>query len=146
MRTAYEYVATVCMCVQRNFNFVFSKGGELDWPRDTLKTGYTQAGLTLIIMSHLDLMDWISELQRGEGLFLSLQRKTIRYVSRILGCAGLDSSCDWPAKPILVISLNLCLLLIMTHVQGEYGGDKTDVDNNLGGAQGIDGAPGKVVD
>ena len=32
------------------------------------------------------------------------------------------------------------------HVQGEDAGNNADVDNNLGGVQGTDGAPDTVVD
>ena len=40
MRAAYEYLATIRMIAQRNSN-LFSNGGELYWPHETLKTGYT---------------------------------------------------------------------------------------------------------
>ena len=62
MRTAYEYFAPMCMIVQRNSD-LFSNGGELYWPHATMKTGYTQAGLCRIIMSHSDLMEWMIELK-----------------------------------------------------------------------------------
>ena len=63
MCTAYEYLATMSMIAQRNSN-LFSKGGELYWPHETLNTGYTQAGLRRISMSHSDFMDLIDELQK----------------------------------------------------------------------------------
>ena len=48
--------------VQRNSN-LFSNGGELYWPHETLKTGYSSAGHRRIALRHLELMDWIAELQ-----------------------------------------------------------------------------------
>ena len=82
MRTAYEYLATMSMIAQRNSN-LFSNGGELYWPHETLKTGYTQAGLRRIIMSHSDFMNWILEEQnKRSGLIVQCEK--VRFVSRIL--------------------------------------------------------------
>ena len=73
MRAAYEYVAATSMIVQRISHFL-SNGGELRWPHETLKTGYTPAGLRRIIMSHLDFMYWIVELHKeGELSDISVQ-------------------------------------------------------------------------
>ena len=67
--TTYEYLATMSMIAQRNSNFVFSNGGELYWPHAILKTGYNKARHRRIIMSHLDFMGWMVELQQAEELF-----------------------------------------------------------------------------
>jgi hypothetical protein len=61
MRAAYEYLASMSIIVRRHSN-CFSNGGELYWPHETLKTGYTQAGLRRNVLSHLAFIDWISEL------------------------------------------------------------------------------------
>ena len=68
MLTACEYLATMSTIAQRNCN-LFSNGGELYWPHETLKTGYTTAGFRRVIMSHSDLMDWVLELQQEEERF-----------------------------------------------------------------------------
>ena len=57
MRTGYEYLATMSTIVQRHFQLVVGSVGELDWPHEALKTGYTQAGLRRIVLSHLDFID-----------------------------------------------------------------------------------------
>jgi hypothetical protein len=67
MRTAYEYLAAMITIAQRNSNFV-SNGGALHWHHEALKTGYTQAGLRRIVMSHLDFIDLIVELQTRRGV------------------------------------------------------------------------------
>ena len=48
---------------------MFTIGGELYSPHDALKTGYAQAGLRRIVLSHLDFIDWISGLQQKDELF-----------------------------------------------------------------------------
>ena len=48
---------------------MFSNCGKLCWPHETLKTGYTEAGLRRIIMTNSDFMIWIVELQQEEELF-----------------------------------------------------------------------------
>ena len=42
---------------------MFSNGGELDWPHETLKTGYSSAGYCHTASRNLEFMDWIVELQ-----------------------------------------------------------------------------------
>ena len=55
MRMAYEYLASMSIIVQRNSN-CFSHGGELYWPHETLKTGYSSARHRRIALSHLEIM------------------------------------------------------------------------------------------
>ena len=55
MRVAYEYLANMSTIVQRNTIF-FSNGGEIYWPHETLKTGYSSARHRRIALSHLETM------------------------------------------------------------------------------------------
>ena len=76
MRALYEYLATMCDLAQKHAN-LFSDGGALYWPNDTLNSGYTQARLRRIIVSHRDFMEWILELLKQEDLFeLAMQEDT----------------------------------------------------------------------
>ena len=77
MCTAYEYLASMSIIVQRNSK-CFSHGGELYWPHETLKTGYSSARHRRIALRHLEFMDWIAELQyKPEFLERTLQADAI---------------------------------------------------------------------
>jgi hypothetical protein len=54
---------------------VFSIGGELYWLHETLKSGYTTAGIRRIIMSHSDYRDWTVELQEEDLLILQCKKE-----------------------------------------------------------------------
>jgi hypothetical protein len=65
MRSGYEHLATMST-LARKHPYFFSNGAELYWPHDTLKSGYTQAGLRRIIMAHMDFMEWMVRLQQEQ--------------------------------------------------------------------------------